>query len=329
MRASEQMVPESGAAPSREARPRAVSGSARRTRERRPTLSYQRQNALFLVPYLLGTLVLVVVPALMTLAVSFADYHGIRPPTWVGLENFRRLAEAPLVRVGLYNTLIFAAAAVPLRLLGALGLALLLGGRGRGVGSARVAAFLPTVLPEVAYALVWLWILNPVSGPLNVMLGALGLPAPAWMTQDGTARLAIVLMALLQVGEGFVLLLVARQTVPASVYEAAEVDGANRWQGFWRITLPLIMPWILLLLCRDLIVSVQNTFTSSFVLAYGGPNYATTFLPLLIYELSFDFLDWGLASAVLVVVYAWILLLIWGSRNLIEGLRRREALDEG
>ena len=132
-------------------------------------------------------------------------------------------------------------------------------------------------------------------------------------------------MALVQVGEGFVVLLVARQNVPAAVYEAAEVDGANRWQGFWHITLPLIVPWMLLLLCRDLVVSVQNTFTPSFILTYGGPYYATMFLPLLIYELSFDFFDWGLASAVLVVVYAWILLLIWGARNLIRGTAAPEA----
>lgn len=317
----------------------------------RLSLSYRGQNALFLAPYLLGTLLLVVVPALMTAAIAFTDYQGIKPPAWVGLDNFRRLS-TPLVRLGLYNTLIFAGAAVPLRLLAALGLALLLGGPRPGtyaapkgassrrstnrlrrfgerpVGLARAAVFLPTILPETAYALIWLWILNPVSGPLNLFLTAVGLPAPVWLAEPGTARLAIILMALMQIGEGFVVLLIARQMVPAAVYEAAEVDGADRWQVFWRITLPLIMPWILLLFCRDLVVSVQNTFTPSFVLAYGGPYYATTFLPLLIYELSFDFLDWGLASAVLVVVYAWILLLIWGARNLIEGLRHREAWDE-
>jgi len=136
-------------------------------------------------------------------------------------------------------------------------------------------------------------------------------------------------MALVQIGEGFVVVLAARQNVPAALYEAAEVDGANRWQGFWRITLPLIVPWLLLLACRDLVVSVQNTFTPSFVLNYGGPYYATTFLPLLIYEISFDFADWGLASAVLVVVYAWLLVLVWGVRNLIEGLRSHVEADEG
>jgi multiple sugar transport system permease protein len=298
---------------------------------RRPTfkLSYRRQIALFLTPYLLGTLVLVVLPALATVAVSFTDYQAIEPPTWVGLDNFRRLAETPLVRLALNNTLIFAGLAVPLRLLGALVLALLLGGRRPGAGLYRAAVYLPVIIPEAAYALVWLWILNPVYGPLNLLLAAFGLPQPDWLTGAGTARLAIVLMALLQIGEGFVVVLAARQNVPAALYEAAEVDGANRWQGLWRITLPLIVPWLLLLACRDLVVAVQNTFTPSFVLNYGGPYYATTFLPLLIYEISFDFADWGLASAVLVVVYAWLLVLVWGVRNLIEGLRSHVEADEG
>lgn len=316
------MVPQSGTVPSSEAQP--CAGKKRATKA---WGSYQRQLALFLAPYLLGTLVLVVVPALMTLAVSFTDYHGIQAPTWSGLDNFKTLLTTPLVRTGLYNTLLFAGAAVPLRLLAALGLALLMGPR-RGMGLDRAAVYMPTIVPEAAYALIWLWILNPVSGPLNLALAAVGLPAPDWLTQAGTARLAIILMALLQIGEGFVVLLIARQSIPAVLYEAAEIDGANRWQGFWRITLPLIVPWLLLLVCRDLVVSVQNTFAPSYILAYGGPYYATTFLPLLIYELSFDFTDLGLASAVLVVVYVWILLLIWQVRNLIAALRGRGAADE-
>lgn len=290
----------------------------------RPRLSYRGQMVLFLVPYLLGTLILVVVPAAATLALSFTEYHAIGKPLWVGLDNFRRMSETPLVRLSLYNTLIFAAAAVPLRLLGAIVMALLLGSRKRGSGLYRAAAYLPTIMPEAAYAMVWIWILNPVYGPLNMILAAFGLPAPAWLTEPGTARAAMVLMALLQLGEGFVVVLIARQNIHAALYEAAEVDGANRWQGFWSITLPLILPWLLLLLARDVVVSVQNTFTPSFILTYGGPYYSTTFLPLLIYEISFDFADWGLASAVLVVVYAWLLLLIWGARNLIVGLRGNE-----
>jgi multiple sugar transport system permease protein len=229
--------------------------------------------------------------------------------------------------MGLYNTLLFAGAAVPLRLLGALAMALLLGSRRRGSGLYRAAVYLPTIMPEAAYALVWLWILNPVHGPLNLILAALGLPGPAWLAEPGTARLAMILMALVQIGEGFVVVLAARQNIAPALYEAAEVDGATRWQGFRWITLPLIVPWLLLLLSRDVVMAVQNTFTPSFILTYGGPYYATTFLPLLIYEISFDFADWGLASAVLVVTYGWLLLLIWGARNLIEGLRGNAQAD--
>jgi multiple sugar transport system permease protein len=283
-------------------------------------VSYRAQVVLFLVPYLLGTLVLVVLPALATVGIAFTEYHAVGSPKWVGLDNFRRLAATPVVKLGLYNTLLFAGAAVPLRLLGALAMAFLLGSRRRGSGLYRAAAYLPTIIPEAAYAMVWLWILNPVHGPLNLILAALGLPAPAWLTEPGTARVAMILMALVQIGEGFVVVLAARQNVAPALYEAAEVDGANRWQGFRWITLPLIAPWLLLLLSRDVVVAVQNTFTPSFILTYGGPYYSTTFLPLLVYEISFDFADWGLASAVLVVTYVWLLLLIWGARNLIEGL---------
>ena len=288
---------------------------------RRRLFSYRGQAFLFLVPYLLGTLVLVVVPALMTVAVSFTDYRGIASPTWAGLANFQRVVQTPLIRLSLYNTLVFVGLAVPLRLLGALLLALFLQYRRRGAGLYRTAVYLPTIVPEVAYALVWLWVLNPVYGPVNIILAGLGLPTPAWLAEPMPARWAIVLMAVFQIGEGFVVLLAGLQNIPAVLYEAAAVDGANRWQSFWRITLPILTPWLFLLTFRDLLVSMQNTFTPSFLLAYGGPYYATTFLPLLIYELSFDFMDLGLASAVLVVAYLWILLLVFGIRNLVEGLR--------
>ncbi len=287
---------------------------------RRP-LSYYGQAFLFLAPYLLGTLVLTVLPALFTVVISFTDYHAVAPPAWAGLVNFRRITTTPLVRLSLYNTIIFLALAVPLRLLGALVLALLLRGRRRGFGLYRTAAFLPTIMPEAAYALVWLWILNPVYGPLNGLLAGLGLPAPDWLARPDTARLAIALMAAFQVGEGFVVLLAARQLVPPSLYEAAAVDGAGCWQGFWRITLPLLSPWLLLLTFRDLLVSMQNTFAPSYILTYGGPYYATTFVPLLVYEIAYDFTDLGLASAVLVVTALWVLLLVAGIRNVIGGLR--------
>lgn len=289
----------------------------------RPGLgSYQRQIRLFLVPYLLGMGILVLLPALATVALAFANYDAVRPPVWAGLDNFQRLFDSPLVRISLRNTVIFLALAVPLRLLGALLLALLLQKRRRFFGLYRAAAYLPTIIPEAAYALIWLWILNPVYGPLNMVLRALGLPAPAWLADPTTARLAIVLLSIFQIGEGFVVLLTGLQGIPGVLYDSATVDGANGWQSFTRITLPLLMPWLSLLTFRDLLVSLQNTFAPSFMITYGGPYYATTFVPLLVYELSFDFADLGLASALLLVTYTLIGLLALGMLNILGGARR-------
>lgn len=274
------------------------------------TLRYQGQLYAFLVPYLVGTFVLVVVPALATVVLAFTEFKGVEIPQWVGFRNFVRVIESPLIRLSLYNTFMFVAAAVPLRLIGALLLALLLQQKGRLFGLYRAAVYLPTIIPEVAYALIWLWIFNPVYGPLNIFLRALGLPAPDWLVNEDTARFAFVILATFQIGEGFIVLLVGLQNIPRSLYEAAEVDGANWWQAFWRITLPLLMPWLLLLTFRDLLMSIQETFTPSYVMTYGGPYYATTFVPLLIYEISFDYQDLGLATALLFLTFMIVAFII-------------------
>lgn len=287
-------------------------------------LPYRRQAFLFLLPYLLASLVLIGLPAAMTLGISFTYYNAVQLPVWTGLENYQALMTSPLVRLSLYNSAFFLLLAVPLRLLGAFTLALLLQRQQRPFGLYRAAVYLPTVIPESAYALLWLWILNPVSGPLNVVLRAVGLPAPAWLAEAGTARLAMVILSLFQLGEGFVVLLTGLQSIPRAFYEAAAVDGASGWQSFFKITLPLIAPWLLLLTFRDMIVSLQNTFASSFIITYGGPYYATTFVPLLVYELAFDFFDLGLASAVVVATFILIALLVVGILNVAGGLRRQE-----
>lgn len=282
---------------------------------------YRFQAYLALLPYLLGSLLLIVIPAGATLYLAFNEYNGILPPQWVGLKKFQELLASPLVRLSIRNSFIFLLLAVPLRLLGAFALALLLQRPGRLVPFQRATVYLPTIIPEVAYALLGLWFFNPVYGPLNILLNGLGLPAPDWLVQPGTARLAIVIMAAFQIGEGFVVLLAGLQTIPRALYESAMVDGATGRDTFRHITLPLMLPWLLLLTFRDLLVSLQNTFTPSFVMTYGGPYYATMFVPLVIYELSFDFLDLGLAAALLVSTYILTSLLIVGLINLI-GLSR-------
>jgi multiple sugar transport system permease protein len=283
----------------------------------RPLSSYQRTLRTFMLPFLLGTLALVIVPAIATVVLAFTEYKAIGVPVFNGFNNFRKLANSSYVRLSVYNTIFFLVLAVPTRVLGALFLAMLLQRKSRLFGVFRAAVYLPTVIPEVAYALIWLWILNPLYGPLNLLLMALGLPAPPWLVDPNLARVSIVLVLSFQIGEGFVILFAGLQQIPRSLYEAARVDGANGWQAFWRITLPLLTPWLLLLTFRDMLVSLQNTFTPSFVMTYGGPYYATIFAPLLIYELSFDFFDFGMASAFLLITYLMIVVIVLGIFNLV------------
>ena len=171
----------------------------------------------------------------------------------------------------------------------------------------------------MAYAIIWLWVFNPLYGPLNKLLALLGIFNVNWLAEPGTAQLAIIIMVLFTIGEGFVVMLAGLQNIPRAYFEAATADGATPWQAFWRITFPLILPWLLLLSFRDLIISMQNTFTPSFVMTYGGPYYATTYVPLLIYELAFDFFDFGMAAAALIITYLLLLMLIAGVLNIVRG----------
>jgi len=264
-----------------------------------------------LAPFLLGLAVLVFIPAVVTLVMAFADYDLIRPPRWIGTRNFTDLFGDEAFRAALSNSLWFAAIAVPVRLLLALGLALLLHRRAALVGSARTAAVLPTAVPEIAYGLLWLWLLNPVYGPINQLLlvgGQNGLTAfgrtpPQWLTDPNDARTAIILMSLFTIGEIFIVLLAVRVSLPAELYQLAAIEDATGWDVFRRVTLPLIAPVLGLLLIRDTIASFQFSFVPALVVTDGGPPpYATTYLSLFIYRNAFEYLRYGYAAAATLVM---------------------------
>jgi multiple sugar transport system permease protein len=257
-----------------------------------------------LSPYLGGALGLVALPALLMLVIAFFRYDALSAPVWVGWQNFNFLFADPLTQVAFFNTLFFAVLAVPLRLLVALGLALLYQRERAGAGIYRAFAFLPSIVPDAAYALLWLWILNPLYGPLNGILRWVGLDAPGWLTDYQWAKPGMVLMWTFQVAEGLVLLLAALKSLPQETLDAARVDGANRLSVFGRIILPLIAPWLALLAVRDTILSLQSTFAPALLMTGGGPYYATFFVPLLIYEEAFDGLRFGqgMAAALLLVL---------------------------
>ena len=275
---------------------------------RRP--GYGLGLGLLLSPYLLGVTALIVLPALFAFAFAFARYDALTPPVWIGLDNFRAVFRDPIFRIAVRNSFVFVLLAVPLRLIGALALALLLSRRRRGVGLYRAAVYLPTIIPDVPYALLWLWIFNPIYGPLNLILQTLGLPTPAWLVDPQTALLAIVLMSAFQLGEGFVVLLAGLQDIPGELYDAAAIDGGGPWRVFWMITLPLLAPWLLLNTLRDIMLSAQGTFTPAFIMTGGDPYYSTLFLPLYIYTVAFGSLRFGQATAMMLLLLLGVALLL-------------------
>ncbi|MEP7356865.1 MAG: sugar ABC transporter permease [Anaerolineales bacterium] len=287
-------------------------------------LGERAERGVLLLPFVAGALVLVIIPALLTLALAFMYFDGVSPLQWWGLRNFQMFYRDPLERIAIFNSLFFTALAVPMRVLGALGLALLLRRPQRGAGLYRAAVFLPSVVPDVAYALIWLWVFNPLYGPVNLALRAVGLPAPGWLANPDSAKLVFVFMALFQVGEGFVVLLAGLQSVPDDLYDAAVVDGAGPRQLFARVTLPLLMPWLALLAMRDLILSFVYPFVPSLLMTGGDPYYSTLFLPLLAFREAFGSLRFGMGAAITLVTFAvsvaalmvaWLVVRRWGILN--------------
>ena len=249
-------------------------------------------------PYLAGVVLLVVLPTLAACVLAFTDYSGVSAPAWVGTANFRRMVEQAPFWQAVGNTVVYLALAVPLRLAMALGLALLLARSTRGVAAARTAAYLPTVIPDVAYALLWLWLLNPLYGPIAAAAASLGVDAPRWLTDPWAARVAIALMGAFQVGETFVVLMAWRRALPSVLYDSAAVDGAGPWFTFRRVTLPLMAPVLLLLALRDAVAAVQLNFVPTLLVTEGGPQRATTTLSLYLYETAYRYFRLGYAAAV-------------------------------
>ena len=301
MRSSEQMIGQ------RDGTRRGIaSGAASRQwpRHHLRDVAWHGQLVLMLLPFLAGIVLLVFLPSLLGLPLAFTSYNSLDAPEFTGLQNFRDLWHDDVFHLALLNTLGFILAAVPLRLVGALGVALLLWRRFRGIGTMRAAVVLPTVVPDIAWALAWLWILNPLYGPLNILLRSVGVEGPAWMLDETGARIAIILVLGWQFGEGFVVCLGGLSDIPKEMLDQARIDGAHRWVMFRSIILPLISPYLLILVVRDILFSLHANFVPAMILGQdGGPNYATTYLPMWIYTNAFGYLRLGYAAAMTWVTF--------------------------
>ena len=263
-----------------------------------------------LAPYLVGLSILTLAPALITFALSFTQYDVFTPPEWYGLTNFQNFVIDPRFQRALFNSLWFGLVAVPLRVAGAFLLALALNRNGRAFEFVRATVYLPTLIPEVAYAFVWLLIFNPGIGPINLILTTFGIEPIAWLQDALTARAGIVVMWLFQLGEGFILMLAVLQTLSPDLFESAALDGANRWQRFRWIILPMMTPALFLLLFRDTALSFSSTFVPGAITTEGGPYYATFFMSQYVFDESFKLFKFGYGSAITVVIYLLTLLLI-------------------
>jgi multiple sugar transport system permease protein len=264
---------------------------------------YRRGLRLLMTPYVLGAVVLVVLPAVASFGFAFTRFDGIGAPRFDGLDVFADLFASPELHDSLRATAVVAAIAVPLRVAGAIAFAMLLHRSERLASPGRIAAFAPVVVPDAATALVWLWVVNPVYGPLGIAARALGVDAGPLLLDPWGARLVFVAVSVLALGEGFLVVLAARRELPSAVYDVARLEGAGAWQTFRRVTLPLLTPVVAFLVVRDTVASVQVPLVPTLVLTEGGPLNATKTLPVLVYEKGFAELRFGDAAAVAMLMF--------------------------
>lgn len=273
-------------------------------KQRLTHLSHHTRLRFLLLPYAIGILILFLIPAAISFGLAFFRYDGLSTPEFIGTLNFRLAFTDELFWLSIQNTLAFVILPVPIRIFGAFLLSRLLLRDGRFLNWVRGAVFLPSVIPGAAYALAWLWILNPLYGPLNLALQAVGIAPPGWVAESAWAKPGVALALIWLIGEGFLVCLAALYDIPRQLEDAALVDGAGDWGFFRHVTVPIMAPILLILLFRDAILLLQEAFTTVWLMTLGGPYYATFTLPQFIYEQGFDLLSFGTAGAALWVMYA-------------------------
>ena len=268
-------------------------------------MRHGRWGWLFIAPWIVGFLVFTAGPMLASLFLSFHVYD-LHRMEYVGAENYRRLFTVdPVFPKSLRVTAAYALFAVPLGVAGSLALAVLLNQKVGGQSVFRTLFYLPSLVPSIASAIVWQWVFNTDNGALNQATGWLGLPPVAWLQDEGWTLPAFVIMSLWSVGGGrMVIFLAGLQAIPDSLLEAAVLDGAGPWRRFRDVTLPLLSPVLFFNLVMGCIGAFQ-VFTSAYAMTGGGPNNASRFYALYLFQTAFEQFKLGKASAM-----AWVLFVI-------------------
>jgi multiple sugar transport system permease protein len=310
-----------------------------RRRARRKAAWRRRGLVLLLMsPWLAGFSIFFGYPLVMSVYLSFTHYDLLSSPRWIGSANYHYLFhDDPQFWPGVRNTLWFIAIAVPLQVLFAFGIALMLARAKRGLGFFRTIFYLPALAPPVAATLGFVYLLNPATGPVNVVLDKLGIQGPLWFQDPSWAKPSLTLLAVWGVGNTMIIFLAAVLDVPQHLYESAELDGAGPLRRLRWVTLPSISPVLLFAIVLGVIQGLQY-FTQAYVAAniaagqasqagdtqnnLGYPQDSTLFYPVLLYQHAFVNFSMGYASALaivlLVVACAVVSLILWNSRRWVH-----------
>jgi multiple sugar transport system permease protein len=272
------------------------------TREERRNLV---KGLLFTSPWLVGLGFFVIYPVSASIYYSFCRYSVLQPAKFIGLLNYKDLFTDPIFWKSLINTFYYVGFMMPLGFVVSMSLALLLNSKVRSMSLYRLIFFIPSLVPMVAASILWMWIFNGEYGLLNNFLMHIGLSNPPnWLQDIRYAKMAIIIMSLWAMGNTVIIYLAGLQDVPRSLYESAEIDGANWFGQLRHVTLPMISSVIYFNMIMAIIASFQ-IFAQPYIMTGGGPQRATTFYTLYLYQVAFEDFRMGYASAM-----AWILFVI-------------------
>ncbi|WP_240548514.1 carbohydrate ABC transporter permease [Paenibacillus lignilyticus] len=259
---------------------------------------------LFIAPWIVGFIVFVLGALITAFYVSMTDWDLLTPSKWIGAENYNTLLHDKKFWISLRVTVIYVVTAVPLGIVFGFSIALLLNQKIKGLSIWRTIYYFPAILSGVAVSLMWMWVLNPDFGVINLLLSYVGIQGPGWIASPTWALPSLVIMSIWGAGGGMIIYLAGLQGIPTELYEAAEIDGCSKWKKLWKITIPMMTSVIFFNLIIGMISAFQ-TFTEAYVITNGGPDNATLFYAMYLYQNAFKFFKMGYASAL-----AWVLFLI-------------------
>jgi multiple sugar transport system permease protein len=267
-----------------------------------------RDAYLFLSPWLLGMVLFTAGPILFSLFLSFCKWDVISPLKWIGLGNYQQMLHDKLLWISLVNTISYAALYIPLSIVIALGMAMLLNQKLKGMGIFRTLFYLPTLTQGIATFTLWSIIFEPEAGLLNRALRTFIAHPPGWLVDPAWSKPALVIMALWSVGGTMLIFLAGLKNIPVDFYEAASLDGARPITQFFRVTLPMLSPTIFFNVIMATIGAFQ-VFAAAFVLTSGGPSNSTLFYVYYLFNRSFVYFNMGYASAMAWLLFAIVLAL--------------------